>query len=140
MSKLVAERPGIPLCYKEMTFLAAQENGPDREFISDIHANFPARLYRLDLSIDMIQLAVAAQDQVIRKIANNGSCVIAGRAADYVLGDYEDVIHILLLPSRRLPRAACYESKYTVTARKKQGKIFVIPIKQGLLMTSLFLG
>lgn len=31
--------------------------------------------------------ALAAQDRVIKEIAENGSCVIVGRAADYVLRD-----------------------------------------------------
>ncbi|MDE7293277.1 MAG: cytidylate kinase-like family protein, partial [Oscillospiraceae bacterium] len=37
-----------------------------------------------------------AQDKVIRKIADNGSCVIVGRAADYVLRNYEDVVRIFI--------------------------------------------
>ncbi len=33
---------------------------------------------------------------MIRKIADQGSCVIVGRAADYVLRDYEDVVRIFI--------------------------------------------
>ena len=33
--------------------------------------------------------ALAAQDKVIRKIAEQGSCVIVGRAANYVLRSYK---------------------------------------------------
>lgn len=40
--------------------------------------------------------ALAAQDKVICKIADNGSCVIVGRAADYVLRNYENVLRIFI--------------------------------------------
>ena len=96
IGKLVAERLGIPFYYKEMTALAAQESGLDKEFISDINANSPTHLHSLYLSTDVVQQAVVAQDKVIRKIADNGSCVIVGRAADYVLRDYEDVVRIFI--------------------------------------------
>ena len=96
IGKLVAERLGIPFYYKEMTALAAQESGLDKEFISDIHVNTPAYLHSLYLSTDVVQQAVVAQDKVIRKIADNGSCVIVGRAADYVLRDYENVVRIFI--------------------------------------------
>ncbi len=96
IGKLVSEKLGIPFYYKEMTALAAQESGLDREFISDINANSPARLHSLYLSTDVIQQAIIAQDKVIRKIADQGSCVIVGRAADYVLREYENIVRIFL--------------------------------------------
>ncbi len=96
IGKLAAEKLGIPFYYKEMTALAAQESGLDREFISDINANSPAVLHNLYLSTDVVQQAIAAQDKVIRKIADNGSCVIVGRAADYVLRDYKDVVRVFI--------------------------------------------
>lgn len=96
IGKLVAERLGIPFYYKEMTALAAQESGLDKEFISDINVNAPAALHSLYLSTEVVQQAVVAQDKVIRKIANRGSCVIVGRAADYVLRNYSDVINIFI--------------------------------------------
>jgi len=96
IGRLVAERLGIPFYYKEMTALAAQESGLDQEFISDINVNSPSHLHSLYLSTDVVQQAVQAQDKVIRKIADNGSCVIVGRAADYVLRDYEDVVRIFI--------------------------------------------
>lgn len=96
IGKLVAEKLGIPFYYKEMTALAAQESGLDKEFISDINANAPAMLQSLYLGTDVVQQAVAAQDKVIRRIADNGSCVIVGRAADYVLRDNKDVVRIFV--------------------------------------------
>lgn len=96
IGKLVAERLGIPFYYKEMTALAAQESGLDREFVSEINANSPTMLHSLYLSTKVIQQAIIAQDKVIRKIADQGSCVIVGRAADYVLCDYENVVRLFI--------------------------------------------
>ena len=96
IGKIVAEKMGIPFYYKEMTALAAQETGLDKEFISDINVNAPAVLHRLYLSTEVVQQAVTAQDKVIRMIADNGSCVIVGRAADYVLREYADVVRIFI--------------------------------------------
>ena len=96
IGKIVAEKLGVPFYYKEMTALAAQESGLDREFISDINADSPKLLKELYLSTKVVQQAVAAQDKVIRRIADNGSCVIVGRAADYVLRDYENVVRVFV--------------------------------------------
>ena len=96
IGKIVAQKLGIPFYYKEMTALAAQESGLDREFIADINIDSPSILHSLYLSTDVVQRAIVAQDQVIKKIADEGSCVIVGRAADYVLKDYSDVINVFV--------------------------------------------
>ena len=96
IGKLVAKKLGIPFYYKEMTALAAQESGLDREFIADINTDSPAILHSLYLSTEVIQRAVVAQDRVIKRIADEGSCVIVGRAADHVLRDYDNVLNIFI--------------------------------------------
>lgn len=96
IGKLLAEKLKIPFYYKEMTALAAQESGLDREFVSELNESAPTALYNLYLSTNVVQQAVVAQDKIIRKIADNGSCVIVGRAADYVLRDHENVVRIFL--------------------------------------------
>lgn len=96
IGKQVAEQLGIPFYYKEMTALAAQESGLDKEFISDVKDNAPNILYDLYLSTNVVKQAVIAQEKIIRKIADNGACVIVGRAADYVLRDYDNVLSIFI--------------------------------------------
>lgn len=54
IGKLVAEKLKIPFYYKEMTALAAQESGLDKEFISDINANSPDIFHQLYLSTEVI--------------------------------------------------------------------------------------
>lgn len=96
IAQLAAERMGIACYYKEITALAAQEIGLDRHFVSDINENSPEFLRSLYLSTSVVQQAIVAQEQIIRKIADFGSCVIVGRAADYVLSDYPDVVRIFI--------------------------------------------
>ena len=96
IGKCVANALGIPFYYKEMITLAAKESGLTREFISDIHKNSPDIMRDLYLSSNAVQYAIKAQDAIIREIAENGSCVIVGRAADYILKDYDNVVRIFI--------------------------------------------
>ncbi len=81
---------GIPCYYKEMVAIAAQESGLVEEFISNLNSDKNAVMRELYLSTDVVQRAIVAQDKAIKKIADAGSCVIIGRAADHVLRDMRD--------------------------------------------------
>ncbi|MDR3325273.1 MAG: cytidylate kinase family protein, partial [Spirochaetaceae bacterium] len=96
VGQLVAERLGIPCYYKEVTALAAQESGLAKEFISDLNVNAPAVMHKLYLSTEVVREAIVAQEKIIRKIAESGSCVIVGRAAGYVLRDHEDLVRVFI--------------------------------------------
>ena len=96
IASMIADRLGVPFYYKEMTALAAQESGLDKNFISGLNDDAPDMLYDLYLSTNVVQRAVIAQEEVIRMIADNGSCVIVGRAADYVLRDYDNVVRVFI--------------------------------------------
>ena len=96
IGKIVSQMLGIPFYYKEMAALAAKESGLDKEFIADINVNSPTHLHSLYLSTEVVRMAVAAQEKVIKKIAAEGSCVIVGRAADYVLRDHEDLLRVFI--------------------------------------------
>lgn len=93
---VLAERLNIPFYYKEMVALAAHESGLDKEFISNVNKDAPAVTRNLYLSSHVVKKAIKAQDEIIRKIADNGSCVIVGRASDYVLRDYDNVVRIFI--------------------------------------------
>ena len=96
IGKLVAEKLNIPFYCKEMIAIAAKESGLDQEFISNINNNAPNKLYDLYMSTDVVMQSVVAQEKIIRKIANNGACVIVGRASDYILRDYENLISVFI--------------------------------------------
>ncbi|MCM1026599.1 MAG: cytidylate kinase family protein [Roseburia sp.] len=96
IGQLVAQKLNIPCYYKEMTALAAQESGLTREFISGINSDENAVMRELYLSTSVVQQAVAAQEKAINMIADQGSCVIVGRAADYVLRNRENIVRIFI--------------------------------------------
>lgn len=91
----VAKKLGIPYYYKELTAIAAQESGLDKEFISKLNQKSNV-LHDLYLTTTPVKYAIEAQEKVIKKIAAKGSCVIVGRAADYVLRDNKNLIKIFI--------------------------------------------
>ena len=96
IGEIVARKLGIPFYYKEMMAIAAQESGLHQEFIEEININSPAVLQGLYMSTEVVQRAVAAQEKVITRIAEQGSCVIVGRAADYVLKDNANLLRVFV--------------------------------------------
>lgn len=95
IGELVAKELNIPYYYKEIVSLAAQESGLDKEFISKINET-KDYLHELYLTSSPVKYAIMAQEQIIKKIAENGSCVLVGRAADYVLKDNPHVVKIYI--------------------------------------------
>lgn len=91
----IAKRLNIPYYYKELTAIAAQESGLDREFISKLNQKSNV-LHDLYLTSTPVKYAISAQEKVIKEIAAKGSCVIIGRAANYVLRNNKNVIRIFI--------------------------------------------
>ncbi len=95
IGKLVADKLNIPYYYKELTALAAKESGLDQEFVSKINQKENV-LHSLYLTTSPVKYAIEAQEKIIKEIAKNGSCVIVGRAADYVLRDNPNLVRIYI--------------------------------------------
>ncbi len=91
----VAKKLNIPYYYKELTAIAAEESGLDKEFISKINQSSNI-LHELYLTTTPVKFAIEAQEKVIKQIASKGSCVIIGRAADYVLRNNKNLIRIFI--------------------------------------------
>ncbi|MDE5630196.1 MAG: cytidylate kinase family protein, partial [Bacilli bacterium] len=95
IGELVAKKLNIPYYYKELTAIAAEESGLDKEFVSKLNQKNNI-LHDLYLTTAPVKYAIEAQEKVIKKIASNGSCVIVGRAADYVLRNNKKLIRIFI--------------------------------------------
>lgn len=95
IGELVAKKLDIPYYNKELTAIAAEESGLDKEFVSKLNQNSNL-LHDLYLTTAPVKYAIEAQEKVIKKIASNGSCVIVGRAADYVLRNNKKIIRIFI--------------------------------------------
>lgn len=99
IGELIAKKLNIPYYYKEMTALAAKESGLDKEFISKINSKSDI-LHDLYLTTSPVKYAIEAQEKIINKIAEHGTCVIVGRAADYVLRDNKNLIKIFIYANK----------------------------------------
>ncbi len=105
IAKKLAEKLGIPYYDNEIITLAAKESGYSEKIFENAEQmsthsflysvsmfGTAAGVYGLPLS-DKVFLV---QSDIIKKIAENGPCVIVGRCADYVLRDYPNVINFYL--------------------------------------------
>ncbi|WP_026528904.1 AAA family ATPase [Butyrivibrio sp. VCD2006] len=106
----VAERFGIKFYDKELLTRAASESGFAQEMIQD-HDERPTTSFLYNLVMDtysfgynsssFVDMPIShkiflAQFDTIKKIADEGPCVIVGRCADYALADYKNVINIFI--------------------------------------------
>ncbi len=96
IGELVAQQLQIPYYYKEAIARAAKDSGLDAEFISKINEDGPSALRTLYLSSQPVEYAIEAQNKALQEIAKAGSCVIVGRAADYVLRNNQQVLRVFI--------------------------------------------
>ncbi len=96
IGRQVAQALGVACYDKELAALAARESGLHREFLDHLEGPVEDRLHDLYLSTTVAHHGILAQAEIIRKIADAGSCVLVGRAADYVLRDRADVVSVFL--------------------------------------------
>ena len=95
IGELVAKKLNVPYYYKELTAIAAEESGLDKEFISKLNQTNNV-MHELFLTTAPAKYAIEAQEKVIKQIASKGSCVIVGRAADYVLRENHNLVRIFI--------------------------------------------
>lgn len=106
----LAEKFGIPFYDNELITRAARESGyAEAAFHNAETKATNSLLYSIAMGmsaygnqeIGFTQLSLddriyLAQSDVIRKVAEEGPCVIVGRCADYILKDMPNVIHIFV--------------------------------------------
>ena len=106
----LAEYFGIKCYDKELLSRAAKESGFCEEMIQN-HDERPTNSFLYNLVMDtysfgynassFVDMPIShkvflAQFDTIKKIADEGGCVIVGRCADYALADYENCIHLFI--------------------------------------------
>lgn len=101
IGEMVAAQLGIPYYYKELTALAAAESGLDKKYIKKVNSNDGEEItHELYLTTSPAKYAIEAQDAVLKEIAKHGSCVIVGRAADYVLREHQPLLRVFIYGDR----------------------------------------
>lgn len=110
IGKKLAESLGIPFYDNEIISRAAKESGFSEtafEAVEDKATN--SLLYSIAMGMNVFanqdvgfsglsldDRIFLAQSNVIRKVAEEGSCVIVGRCADYILKDHENVLNVFI--------------------------------------------
>lgn len=136
VGRLLAEKLGIPFYDKELLSEAAKQSGICEEIFEE-HDEKPTRSLLFSLvtgmqhhmgtgnfymDMPLNHRIFLAQFDAIRKLAEEGSCVIVGRCADYVLRENPDTVSIFVkadMPSK-IQRAVTY---YGVEKDKAEERI-----------------
>lgn len=132
----LAERLGIKCYDNELLDRAAKESGICQELFEN-HDEKPTNSFLYSLVMDTYSMGYAsaalsgmpinhkvflAQFNAIKKIADEGPCVMVGRCADYALDDYPNRISVFIYGSmdKRIRRIA---DKYNFTDAKAKDVI-----------------
>ncbi|MBQ3107925.1 MAG: cytidylate kinase-like family protein [Firmicutes bacterium] len=109
VGRQVAEMLGIPFYDKELVEMAAEESGINKDLFE--HADekpsqpfwnilpvsaggFGGRISAADMPMNDKLFLIQAN--IVKKIAEQGSCVIVGRCADYILKDDPDLLRVFI--------------------------------------------
>lgn len=106
---MVAERLGIPFYDRKLIEMSAEKAGLAVSFVEDTEQKIKSKFlhslafggYHNGADLGSMQLSLPdklfiATCDIIRTIADEGSCVIVGRCADYVLKERKNVIDIFI--------------------------------------------
>ena len=109
IGKKLAEHLGIAYYDKELINLASQESGICGEFFEKADERNSGSLFKalsmgFSMNNQMFQNKTylsnehlfQIQSDVIRKVADEGSCILVGRCADYILRDMPNSYHIFV--------------------------------------------
>ncbi|MBQ7925215.1 MAG: cytidylate kinase-like family protein [Lachnospiraceae bacterium] len=106
----LAEKLGVKCYDKELLSRAAKESGFCEEMIQN-HDERPTNSFLYNLVMDtysfgynassFVDMPIShkvflAQFDTIKKIADEGGCVIVGRCADYALSEYKNSLHLFI--------------------------------------------
>lgn len=131
IGEILAKELGIPFYDRELLTRAAKESGFCEEMIQN-HDERPTNSFLYNLVMDtysfgynsaaMVDMPISqkvflAQFDAIRKIADEGPCVIVGRCADYALSEYDNCLNIFIHGNQKckIERIMC---KYELNDQK----------------------
>ena len=97
LSRRLAEELGIAYYDKEIIGQIANHTSLSEDYVRDVMHGRPRQLlpitightlsYVSDFQLQQMQSIYSAQTEIIRELAEQSSCVIVGRCADYILRD-----------------------------------------------------
>ncbi len=105
IGEMLAKRLNIPFYDHKLVEMVAREGNFDEAFVGENEQRINTSFYNmiiqdyvapLEKSMSPEDLLFVAQSKVINRIAEQGSCVIVGRCASYILDHYSNNISIFL--------------------------------------------
>ena len=130
VAKLLSDRLGIPHYDKEIITLAAEKSGLPEQTIRGPEQGSGKTLLSWFLPrgpMSAYDQAILAQANIIRKLAEEGPCIIVGRGADYILRDdprrLSVFVHAEEAEQRVRQADASRESYYHYLTRAKWGDL-----------------
>ena len=101
VAKQLAQRLDVPFYDKELIQKVAKKTGLSEHYIQSTEQRRPTNSLIFDLytavqTPSVPEQVFIAQAKVIKEAAEQGSCVIVGRCADYVLRDYPDCLRVFV--------------------------------------------
>ena len=128
IAQMLSERLGIHYYDKELLRLASEDSGINEDLFRNADEKIKnTKLFKIAHSVYHGELIPPEsedftsmenlfnyQAKIIRELADKESCVIIGRAADYVLKDYDNVVSVFVHASKDYcVRQAIERSAYT---------------------------
>jgi len=106
IGKVLAKQLGIPCYDQELIAMFAKESGFSEDYIKEageqtrgglLASIFSDRVYDTPITQDVLW---DAQKKVILQLAENESCIIVGRCADYILKDHANCLRVFIHASK----------------------------------------
>lgn len=134
IAEKVAEHFGIKCYDKELLSRAAKESGFCEEMIAN-HDERPTNSFLYNLVMDtysfgynsssFLDIPIShkvflAQFDTIKKIADEGPCIIVGRCADYALADYKNSVHLFITGDEKSKTERIMERYQLTEAKAKE--------------------
>ena len=132
----IAQHFNIPFYDKELLARAAKESGFCEEMIKS-HDERPTNSFLYNLVMDTYSFGYnssaymdmpishkvfLAQFDAIKKLADEGPCVLVGRCADYALADYKNSLNLFIFGDMEV-KADRISKKYELTLEKAKDLI-----------------
>lgn len=102
LGEMLAKELGIKLYDKSLIHLAAQNSGMDENYIRKNEQSIPSFWLKciqnystpIETSLSRDDILFVAESKIIQEIASQGTCIIVGRLANFILKDRPHVISI----------------------------------------------
>lgn len=98
LGKRLADALGVPCYDQQIVELVAQKENLDKTYVAnrsekDLRTFYPTTIargfYRPNYAMVQSVQIMASEQEIIKKLASEGSCVIVGRAADIILAEHK---------------------------------------------------